>query len=90
MTTSTDSSDGTNFVDFGFYSTAGMRDETELVWIATEEDYWWSAYISGIKFDTGSGLDDAYSVDADNGRAYIDTSSSSTYIPENYYRWTVR
>jgi hypothetical protein len=90
MTSSTDSTDGTNFADFGMYSTSAMRDSTELVWIATEEDYWWSSYISGIKFDTGTGLDDAYTIDADYGRAYIDTSSSCTYIPSEYWRWTVK
>ena len=92
MTSSTDIADGTNFVEFGAYSTSGMRetDESELVWIATETDYWWSAYISGIKFGAGSGLTDAYTVDAANGRAYIDTSSSVTYIPENYYRWAIK
>ena len=63
MTNSEDVSSGTNYIDIGTYSTAGMRDADELVWIDTEEDYWWTSYVTGVKFGGGTGLTNAYSIE---------------------------
>lgn len=90
LTTSADSGDGSNYLDFGSYSTTGMRDEAELVWIATAEDFFWTATITGIKFGSGSGLTDAYTIDADKGLAMVDTGSTCTYIPRSHYSKIVR
>jgi hypothetical protein len=77
-----------NYLDFGTYSTMGMRDETELIWLDCEEDFWWVSYISGIKFGGGSGIDDnTYNIDTNYGRFFTDTGSSCSYVPAEYKSW---
>jgi hypothetical protein len=77
-----------NYLDFGTYSTMGMRDETELIWIDCEEDFWWVSYISGIKFGAGAGIDDnTYNIDTNYGRFFTDTGSSCSYVPSEYKTW---
>ena len=69
-----------NYIDFGTYSTMGMRDSEELVWTSSLEDFWWVSTITGIKFGTGSGLTNAYSINSDYGRTFTDTGSSCSYV----------
>lgn len=59
----------------------GMRDESELIWLSCETDFWWVSYISGIKFGDGAGLTNAYNINTDYGRFFTDTGSSCSYVP---------
>ena len=41
-------------MDFGFYNTAAMTSESDLVWLdvlndATYGDYWWNNMITGLR-----------------------------------------
>ena len=72
-------------MDVGTYSTANMRDETELVWVDAENDFWWVNDINGIKFGEGHNVDDAWILRP--YRAIIDSGSSCSYIPPIHYAW---
>jgi hypothetical protein len=71
-----------NYVDIGTYSENGMRDASELIWIDCETDFWWVTYVTGIKYGSGSGIDqNTWNLDAQYGRMFTDTGSSCSYIP---------
>ena len=46
-----------NFLDIGAYDTANMRNPSELIWFEAIDDFWWTNYISGIKFGPGHNLE---------------------------------
>ena len=76
-----------NFLDIGAYDTANMRDSSELIWFEAINDFWWTNYISGIKFGPGHNLDQAYKLTTH--KAMTDTGSSCSYIPETHFDWII-
>ena len=54
-------------------------------YIEAISDFWWTNYITGVKFGSGQNLDSAYRMSS--YKAFTDTSSSCTYIPPVYYSW---
>lgn len=41
-----------------------MRDPSELVWLpVVEDDFWWTNYITGLKFTSVSNVETEFSID---------------------------
>ena len=74
-------------MDVGTYRESAMKSSAELVWITAIDDYWWTNYIDGIKYDSGKSNTDAYSMES--MKAFSDSGSSCTYIPPPYYYWVM-
>jgi hypothetical protein len=81
--------DGESFLDIGVLFDDSMRDRTELVWMETKFDYYWSADLEGVRFtypngNTKSQAIKEFSIDKTLGTT--DTGTSCNYIPSAYYK----
>jgi len=56
----------------------------EMVWLdVVENDFWWTNYITGIKFEGTDGLEASFQID--KMKALTDTGTSCVYMPSVYY-----
>ena len=68
-----------SYVDIGFLSAESIREGEELVWLpVVEDDFWWTNFVTAIKFDDEEfALSTAY--------AMTDTGTSCAYVPSSLY-----
>lgn len=78
--------DENSFLDIGFINYNAMRDPDELVWIdVIPGDFWWTTYLSGIKFSKPDGSILPLSFSIDNEKVMTDTGTSCSYFPSAHY-----
>ena len=64
-----------------------MTSTSELVWIPALDDYWWTTWITGINFGSGTTLADSYTLQRQ--KIFFDTGTSFSYVPPQYYSWLI-
>jgi len=42
--------EGKSFLDIGVLWNSSMRNKDELVWFDTVPDFWWTNYVTGVRF----------------------------------------
>jgi hypothetical protein len=75
--------DGRSFLDIGVLWNTSMRNKDELIWMDAIRDFWWSNYVTGIRF-INPGQTDKSKVTSFRTIKKIgttDTGTSCTYVP---------
>lgn len=78
---------GSSFLDMGAAVTSNTKGGTIYYNKVVSGNYWWTSYITGVKFGTGQNLDNAYSLTSH--MAFTDSGTSCTYVPAAFYTWLV-
>jgi hypothetical protein len=74
---------GKSYLDIGVLWDTSMRDKNELVWMDAIPDFWWSNYVTGIRF-VNPGETDMTKVTTFKTikkMGTTDTGTSCTYVP---------
>ena len=75
-------STGTSFLDMGSVILSNTKGGV-VYYVPAITDFWWTNYVTGVKFGTGQNLDNAYTLTS--YKAFTDTGAACTYIPTEYY-----
>lgn len=77
--------DGQSYLDIGRFQDGAVRNQSEMVWLkVVEDDFWWTNYITGIKF-TKANRGIAYEYRLDSNKAMTDSGTSCVYMPNIIY-----
>lgn len=76
-----------SYLDIGYIDQSAMKNPLGVKWIdVIDNDFWWTTYITGIKFKSHKGTSLPFSEKFNTEKVMTDTGTSCSYFPTRHYR----